>query len=301
MRVISPLVFVSASCFAPNYAENPPMLMLYLISVHFHRQTVTMALYRFLNLPLVKVYYPMIKISAIVLLATVTLGACTTAPQGVSVHDPFEVQNRQTHAFNKSVSDKFSGAGGGAGDAIPTEVTDRVVDFADNVSLPGMVVNGLLQGDLNGAVTNATRFLINTTVGVLGLFDPADAVGVTEQETDFGETLAVWGVTEGAYLELPFLGPTTERALFGRVVDIFLDPLESVGTKAQIEYATVGKLAGRVIKVTQASDTIDSVLNDSADSYAQLRLIYLQNRRFELGTTMPEDAVDPYDDIFGDQ
>jgi phospholipid-binding lipoprotein MlaA len=74
-----------------------------------------------------------------------------------------------------------------------------------------------------------------------------------------------------------------------------------VGTKAQIEYATVGKLAGRVIKVTQASDTIDSVLNDSADSYAQLRLIYLQNRRFELGTTMPEDAVDPYDDIFGDQ
>ncbi|MCO4847380.1 MAG: VacJ family lipoprotein [Yoonia sp.] len=245
----------------------------------------------------------MMKISAAVLVVTALLGACSPAPQGVSVHDPYEVQNRRVHAFNKSVSDTFSGAGagGGSGDAVPTELTDRVVNFGDNVSLPGMVLNGLLQGDLDGAVTNSVRFAINTTVGLLGLFDPADAMGVTEQETDFGETLAVWGVPEGAYLELPLFGPSTERALAGRIVDMLIDPLDSVGTKEQIEYGTVGKLAARVIKVTQAGDTIDSVLNDSADSYTQLRLIYLQNRRFELGTTPPEDAVDPYDDIFGDQ
>lgn len=275
--------------------------MRYLMTAHFHRQTVTITLYHHMILPLNKVPYPMMKIVTCVLTATILLGACTTAPQGASVHDPFEASNREAHAFNKSIGEKFSGKGGGAGDAIPVEITDSIVNFGDNVGLPGMVVNGLLQGDLEGAITNSMRFLINTTVGVVGFFDPADAMGVTEQETDFGHTLAVWGVTEGAYLELPFLGPTTERALAGRIVDIFLDPLDAVGVKPQIEYGTVGKLAGRVIKVSQAGDTIDSVLNDSADSYTQLRLIYLQNRRFELGTTLPEDAVDPYDDLFGDQ
>ena len=84
-------------------------------------------------------------------------------------------------------------------------------------------------------------------------------------------------------------------------MDTLVDPLNAVGTQEQIDYVSLVKIAGRVIKITQAGDTIDSVLNDSADSYAQLRLIYLQNRRFELGTTLSEDAVDPYDEIFGDQ
>ena len=201
----------------------------------------------------------------------------------------------------KSFSDTLLGPAGDPVRAIPPELSARVIDFSDNVGLPGMVVNGVLQGDLDVAISNSVRFLINITVGILGLFDPADAMGIPEQETDFGETLAVWGLPEGAYLELPLLGPTTERAFFGRIVDALIDPLDAVGTQEQIDYGTVGKVAGRVIKITQAGDTIDSVLNDSADSYAQLRLIYLQNRRFELGTTPPEDAVDPYDEIFGDQ
>ena len=277
------------------------MLMRYLITVHFHRHSGTMGLYQRLNLPFVKVYFRMMKMSAPILIATLFLGACSPAPQGVSVHDPYEAQNRRTHAFNKSFSDTLSGPAGDPVRAIPPELSARVIDFSDNVSLPGMVVNGVLQGDLDGAISNSVRFLINTTVGILGLFDPADAMGIPEQETDFGETLAVWGLPEGAYLELPLLGPTTERAFFGRIVDALIDPLDAVGTQEQIDYGTVGKVAGRVIKITQAGDTIDSVLNDSADSYAQLRLIYLQNRRFELGTTPPEDAVDPYDEIFGDQ
>ena len=229
------------------------------------------------------------------------LAACSVAPAGVTVHDPYEAQNRRVHAFNKSVSDTFTGGDSGGGMAVPSDFTDRVVKFGDNIGLPGMVVNGVLQGDADGAITNAVRFLINTTVGVAGLFDPAGAIGLEEQETDFGETLAVWGVPEGAYLELPVLGPTTERAFAGRIVDMIIDPLGDVGTASQIKYGTGAKFAGRLIKAGQASDTIDSVLNDSADSYAQLRLIYLQNRRFELGTTPATDAIDPYDDLFGDR
>jgi len=243
----------------------------------------------------------MMKTIAAITVTISLLGGCSTAPDGVTVHDPYEVQNRQVHAFNKSLGDAFSGDGDDDSSfSIPTDYTDRVVNFGDNVSLPGMVVNGVLQGDIDSALRNSVRFMVNTTVGILGLFDPADYIGLEEEETDFGETLAVWGVQEGAYLELPVLGPSTERALAGRIVDMIIDPLEFVGAREQLKYGTVGKLAGRVIKVTQAGDTIDSVLNDSADSYAQLRLIYLQNRRFELGTTLAADAIDPYDDLFGE-
>ena len=226
--------------------------------------------------------------------------ACAPAPEGVTVHDPYEPLNRQVHAFNKTVDRNIFGGLGGDGTGIDPAYTQPVVNFADNVGLPGMVVNGVLQGDVGGAGTNMMRFVLNTTVGVLGLFDPAGAIGLGEEETDFGETLAVWGAPEGAYLELPLIGPSTERAFAGRIVDIFLDPLEFVGTPIQNDYATIGKIAGRVVKRDQFGDTIDSVLRDSADSYAQQRLIYLQNRRFELGTTLESDAVDPYAELFGE-
>lgn len=228
------------------------------------------------------------------------LVACSPAPEGVSVHDPYEDRNRQVHEFNKKVDETLFGGGSGGGSEIPPDIAIPVANFADNLGLPGMVLNGLLQGDVAGAATNTFRFVVNTTVGFGGIADFAGEIGLEEQETDFGETLAVWGVPEGAYLELPILGPSTERALAGRVVDAIIDPLDHVGTYAQREYGTVLKLAGRAVKRNQYSDTIDSVLRESADSYAQQRLIYLQNRRFELGTTSEADSVDPYDEVFGE-
>lgn len=236
---------------------------------------------------------------------TIALAACSVAPEGVDVHDPYEEQNRRVHAFNKSVDENvfgaFKGEDGGDGPGIPVEIADPVVNFADNVALPGMVLNGLLQGDIGGAATNTMRFIVNSTVGVGGAFDPADTIGLLEQETDFGETLAVWGVPEGAYVEVPILGPSTERDLAGRIVDAIIDPLDAYGTQPMRDYGTLAKLAGRAIKRSQFGDTVDSVLHDSADSYASQRLIYLQNRRFELGQTSDADAIDPYDDLFGDQ
>lgn len=228
--------------------------------------------------------------------------ACAPAPDGVGVHDPYEPFNRQVHDFNKSVDAQvFGQTGGGDGPGIDPELVQPIVNFADNVGLPGMVLNGLLQADIGAAATNTMRFVLNTTVGIGGLFDPAGTIGLTEQETDFGETLAVWGAPEGAYLELPILGPSTERAFAGRIVDIVIDPLDRIGTAEQIDYGTIAKIGSRVIKRDQFGDTIDSVLRDSTDSYAQQRLIYLQNRRFELGTTPESESVDPYDDLFGDE
>ena len=227
------------------------------------------------------------------------VAACSIAPEGTTVHDPFEDHNRQIHAFNKSVAARFSAGDDDSGPTIPPQISARVINMADNLSLPGAIVNNLLQADVLGAGQNAARMLINTTIGLGGLFDPADEMGVTEVKADFGGTLAVWGAPEGAYMEWPLIGPRTERHAAGTVVDAFLNPLGSFLSTEQAQLATGIGLAGTIAKIDQSSGVIDDVLNESADSYAQTRLIYLQNRRFDLGQDDPA-AVDPYDELFGD-
>lgn len=230
-----------------------------------------------------------------VLIAIAALTACTAPQPGAEFNDPFEDNNRVVHAFNKGLDRSLLRPAGQVAAAIPEEVTTPVSNFANNVGLPGMVANGLLQGDIGGMATNTMRFLINTTVGLGGLLDPAGAIGLTEETTDFGETLAVWGAQEGAYVELPVFGPSTERDAAGRIVDLFLDPLQSVGTASQASLATGARVADLAITRGRFMDTIDSVLYDSADSYAQARLAYLQSRRFELGETPPAASeIDPF-------
>lgn len=227
-------------------------------------------------------------------LALSALAACTAPQPGQEFNDPYEESNRAVHDFNKGVDRAVLRPAGEIMAAAPVEVTMPISNFADNVGLPGMVVNGVLQGDIDGAATNTMRFLINSTFGVLGLFDPATAWGLPEETTDFGETLAVWGVPEGAYLELPVLGPSTERDAVGEIVDLLIDPLERVGTPEQIDYGPGARIADIIITRGKFGDTIDDVLYGSADSYAQARLAYLQNRRFELGEAPPASDIDPF-------
>lgn len=240
------------------------------------------------------------------------LAACAVAPAGAEINDPYEQVNRQIHAFNVEVDRAVLDPAGQVANQLPDAITIPVVNFSDNASLPNAIINGVLQGNAAGAITNSVRFLLNTTVGILGLFDPAGAIGIEEDETDFGETLAVWGVPEGAYIELPGLGPSTERDATGRLVDFFLDPLQLLGAPPLLDYATpeileldtVSWAAEQVIERGELNDTFDELLYESADSYAQLRLIYLQNRRFELGQeagdansqTSEEYYFDPYQD-----
>ena len=234
-------------------------------------------------------------------LAFTLLAGCAAPPTASGINDPYEAENRKVHAFNKSV-DKALFSGGNKKDAIPEPVLRTVSNFGGNLGLPGKIVNSVLQGRPEPALHNSFRFLINSTLGVAGLFDPAgSSFGLPESDTDFGETLHVWGASEGPYLELPILGPSTERDLAGRVVDAFIDPLGFVleGDKATI--ATAAKIGSKVSDRLRFGDTVDSILHESADSYAQTRLLYLQNRRFELGMQVEndEDAYDPYADPYG--
>jgi phospholipid-binding lipoprotein MlaA len=232
------------------------------------------------------------------MLVVVVLAACTAPPPPAEPHDPDEAQNREVHAFNKAVDRALvNPAANSYGSIVPEPVRMGVGNFAGNLELPGEVVNSVLQGRIGPAAENTLRFAINSTIGIGGLFDPARAMGIDGRRTDFGETLHVWGAGEGAYVELPLLGPSTSRDAVGKVVDVALDPFRLVLPRAEANAVTVIGGFSTLGDRYRFGNTIDSVLYESADSYAQSRLLYLQNRRFELGQAAAEDDfLDPYED-----
>ncbi|THD85328.1 VacJ family lipoprotein [Aliigemmobacter aestuarii] len=227
------------------------------------------------------------------------LSACAAPVPPVEPNDPDEAKNREIHAFNialdKAILRPTSSAYGAI---VPEPVKIGVSNFAENLELPGDAVNGALQLRPHHVLENTLRFVINSTVGIAGLFDPASAIGLPGKDTDFGETLHVWGVGEGSYMELPGLGPSTGRDTMGTIVDFAMNPVGRVLPKPESYVGTGAKVLSKLGDRDRYSETIDSVLYDSADSYAQTRLLYLQNRRFELGqTASSEDSfIDPYEE-----
>ncbi len=212
------------------------------------------------------------------------------------IHDPYETHNRAIHAFNKDLDrDLIRPLATGYTTVMPDEFEDSIRNFATNFGQPSVTVNSVLQGDLRGAGISLSRFLINSTLGIAGLFDVASDFAVEQHDTDFGETLHVWGAGEGAYLERPLFGPSTTRDSVGRIVDFFTNPLSAELDDPERYYGTAAKVASRIGDRGRYSETIDSLLYDSADSYSQARLIYLQNRRFELGMADESSDIDPYE------
>ncbi|XDA97855.1 VacJ family lipoprotein [Sulfitobacter sp. LCG007] len=237
------------------------------------------------------------------------LGACAPG-QEVSradgIYDPYEVQNRRVHEFNKSFDRNFfRPVSLGYAKVVPLGVRNSVNNFSDNLQTPGVAVNSLLQGKIVDAGAAAFRFAFNSTIGIAGIFDAASEFNMPEPDTDFGETLAVWGVGEGAYLELPFLGPSTQRDAAGRAIDFFTDtnPATAGLDFPQRGYPIVAKGLATSNDRARFADTYDSVLYESADSYAQTRLIYLQSSRHGIGTGLANSGdpyTDPYDDPYVD-
>lgn len=212
------------------------------------------------------------------------------------IHDPYETGNRKTHAFNRKLDQNLvRPASKGYTTILPDEVEDVVGNFATNLGTPSDAVNSLLQGNMKGTGLSVLRFVVNSTIGIGGLIDAASELGIPDHETDFGETLYVWGANEGAYVELPLLGPSTQRDAVGKVVDLFTNPLSYVVDSPESYYGTAASVAARLGDRGRFSDTIDSILYESADSYAQGRLIYMQNRRFELGQEDESSEIDPFE------
>jgi len=231
----------------------------------------------------------------------VVLSACAVPQNADDILDPYEAQNRRVHAANLALDRSLVRPASNAyGTGIPQPVRRGVGNFASNLGLPSKVVNNLLQLDLDGAVRNSFRFAFNSTIGLGGLLDPATEMGLIEEDTDFGETLYVWGVPEGNYVELPLVGPSTERHMVGRAVDLFTNPLSYAVPAPESYIGTATVLLSKVGDRYEYSSTVDSILYESEDSYAQARLLYLQNRRFELGVEVSEAEADEIDALFED-
>ena len=239
-------------------------------------------------------------------LAIGLLAGCSVAPEGVDIHDPYEQRNRAIHAFNKTVDrGVLRPVSKVYGPVVPDPIDRGIANFADNLGTPQDALNYALQGNVTQALDHTGRFVVNSTFGLLGLFDVAGQLGTPGRDTDFGETLHVWGVPEGAYVEVPFLGPSTERDTAGRIVDLFTDPLSALIQSPESDYVTGARIGAVVDTRYKFGQTIDSIFYESADSYSQSRLLYLQNRRFELGQETGSAAAtgqedDLYDDAFFD-
>ncbi|MGB0959306.1 MAG: MlaA family lipoprotein [Halocynthiibacter sp.] len=224
---------------------------------------------------------------------------CAAPERTGGISDPNEARNRDIYkGFQDVDSGFYAPASNGYGTAIPRPIRRGVSNFSANVSLPGSIVNNLLQADFKGAADNTLRFVVNTTFGIGGLFDPAGGGGVHAKTADFGQTLGKWGVPEGDYVVLPFIGPSTERDAFGKVVDIFTNPLSTQVEGVERAYVVTSSIFSYADYRYEQAELINALLYESEDSYAQARSLYLQKRRHAVGLDVTDEEADEIDALF---
>jgi phospholipid-binding lipoprotein MlaA len=190
--------------------------------------------------------------------------------------DGLEGSNRVTFAFNEGFYHYIANpVQKGFAWVVPAPARRAVYRFFENLESPALFLNDVLQLAPLDAGKTTTRFLINSTVGVAGLFDPADALGVEKHDTDFGETLGVWGVPSGTYVVIPLLGPSTARDTFGELVDGVLHPtMWFLSPVQQVLLRTSDGLSAYDVE----RERLDALRATSVDFYAAIRSAYLMDR-----------------------
>lgn len=202
------------------------------------------------------------------------------------IWDPAEPVNRAIFSVNDKVDVYVLEPVAKGYDAItPDPVQRSIGNFFQNLGYPSYLVSDLVQLKFDQAATHTGRFLVNSTVGLLGFFDVADSWGMHHRQEDFGLALARHGVPAGPYVVLPFYGPSNVRDTFGRVVDFFLDPLAAVAYVGGMSYHTryaIGFGAGAFRVVDDRAgviDAVDSAKGASLDYYSFVQSAYYQYRK----------------------
>lgn len=230
----------------------------------------------------------MLMFAATLMTGCVTTSSNTPEPMAVSdideVNDPLEPVNRVFFEFNRGldtlilrpVASLYRGL-------IPPPIQTIVSNFLNNLKAPVILLNDLLQGDMARASDTFTRFAINTTVGVLGMGDPATDMGYPRHEEDFGQTLGTWGVGEGVYLVLPIFGPSNPRDAVGQVVDVLTDPVWQYAQNTDRQHIPRQQFAAEMIDFRARNmEEIDDLEKTSLDYYAAVRSLYRQVRRDDI-------------------
>lgn len=209
------------------------------------------------------------------------LCGCATLPPGTKrdPRDPWERVNRASYKFNDVLDKAILRPVARTYARTPQPVQRGVHNFFDNLDYPVTIVNDLLQGQVKPFFSDIARLVLNTTIGIGGLFDPASSAGLEKNNRDFGQTMGKWGVPAGPYIVVPILGPYTVRDGIGAgTVDTFANP--RTYTKWQVALSLYGV---RQIDRRARLLPLDATLDSAYDPYAFIRNAYLQQRQFMIG------------------
>lgn len=236
----------------------------------------------------------------LVIALVVSLGiitGCASTPNG-DPGDPYEATNRKIYNFNDSLDrNLLQPVARGYVDVTPKPVRNGVTNFFGNVNYINVIFNDLLQGKGGQFLTDTGRFVVNSTIGIGGLFDPAREMGLVAHDEDLGQTFGVWGAGEGAYLNIPLAGPSSFRDAPGFVSAALLNPLTYLNPVVNIPLQVVGAINTRA-NLLEATSIRDQA---ALDPYTFVREAYRQQREYKIyDGNPPGDGFDDYIEGEGD-
>lgn len=240
--------------------------------------------------------------AAVLLVSACAMNDGTVRAGDVEVSDPFESANRAVFSFNNVVDDAvIHPIAKGYNAAVPSPARTGVDNALKNLRSPVNFANQVLQGDFDGAGEVVVRAVVNTLLGIGGLFDVAGHEGIEYESEDFGQTLATWGVDHGPYIVVPVLGPSSARDYVGFAVDSFADPLRWYLFNIDEEGVYYGKSALSYLNLRASLvDVLEDLEKSSIDYYAATRSAYYQRREAlvndEGSDVLTAPAIPDYDD-----
>lgn len=218
-----------------------------------------------------------LRIATLSLLVLALVGCATVPPSERNPRDPWQRMNRGIYKFNDAIDTAVvTPVARTYVRVVPELVRTGVTNFFNNVTYPDVIVNALLQGQLKPFARDTGRFVVNTTIGVAGLFDPATHMGLTYEDRDFGQTFGKWGAPSGPFLVLPFLGPSDVRDGLARAVDAYAEPWAYINNP----YWDYGTLLLYEVKLRADLLPLTDMAKKTFDPYAFERNAYLQHRDF---------------------
>lgn len=231
------------------------------------------------------------------ILAIALLAGCASNPdKSGSSYDPIEPANRAFFSFNEGLDQHLiKPIAEGYVKVTPEPVRTAVTNFFNNLAYLNVILNSFLQGKLDQGFSDMGRFLVNSTLGIGGLYDMATDVGLNRHQEDFGQTLATWGVGRGAYLYLPVKGPNTARNLPDMATSLALNPITYLtgAVLFPITALNVINIRANLLDATAIRDEA------AVDPYSFTREAYLQQREYLIYDGNP--PTEGYDDIFDDE
>lgn len=229
---------------------------------------------------------------AALLLLALAVAGCASAPGRTTNEDPLQGFNRSMYKFNDTLDKAaLKPVAKGYRKVIPQPVRSGVGNVLSNLDNPATFLNQFLQGKFWLGLKDTGRFLLNSTLGVAGIFDVATPLGLEKHDEDFGQTLAVWGVPAGPYLTLPLFGPSNVRDAPSRVIDWFTSPLQYTDLPWEWDWAQ--RIVGPIHTRSELLP-LDPTIQRAYDPYAFIRDAWVQQREFNIfdGNPPPETLED---------